>query len=264
MSSDLGNSLVAMASSGDLDELEAMLSSGQESPSEETIQNLLEAAAKGSNLKVLKYLLSRYPTVHLNEEIVRGSIYTRSIPIFKALLARDPSIINMRFDMRGTPLIIACQSKQNVEYLRLLLEAGADPNMDPDTSIYPLALVALFYDDPAAIDVLLQHGARPKGTGALAYAAMKGKEAMVLRLLEGGARPEIEADAARARYHAMPSPLHVAVSHGHDSIVKLLLRHGADPDVTDFRGLTALEIAKETNAEGKDVSKMLEVLGNLN
>ncbi|KAM0715000.1 hypothetical protein Q7P37_009465 [Cladosporium fusiforme] len=261
MAPDLENSLVTLASSGGLDRLKALLPGGHESLSEETVQHLLEAAARGANLDVLNFLLSHYPTVHLNEGIVRGSIYTRSISIFKALLDRDPSIINMRFDMRGTPLVIACQSQQNPEYLRFLLEAGADPNMDPDTSIFPLALVASFYTDPAAIGVLLQHGARPEGTGALAYAAMRGKEAMVLNLLEYGARPEAEANANPAGYYAMPSPLHVAISHGHDSIVRLLLQRGADPNTTDHRGLTAIEITKQMEIDGKDVSKMLEALG---
>lgn len=261
MTPDLEDSLAILASAGDLDQLKALLPSDHEPLSEGIVQHLLEAAAKGSNLDVLKFLLDHCPTARLNEEIVRGSIYTRSIPIFKALIARDPSIVNMRFDMRGTPLVTACQSQQNVEYLQLLLEAGADPNMDPDTSTYPLALVASFYADPAAIDVLLQHGARPKGTGALAYAAMKGKEAMVLRLLECGARPEAEANAKPGGYYAMPSPLHAAVSHGHDGVVRLLLQHGANPNATDSRGLTAIEIVKQMETDGKNVSKMLEVLG---
>lgn len=260
MAPDLENSLVTLASAEDLDQLKALLSSSHESPSEETVQYLLETAAKTSNLDVLNFLLNRYPTVHLNEEIIRGSIYTRSIPVFKALLARDPAIINMRFDMRGTPLVVACQSQQNVEYLRLLLEAGADPNMDPDTSTYPLALVASFYADPTAMDVLLRHGALPQGTGALATAAMRGKEAMVLNLLEHGARPEAEASSQTGGYCGMLSPLHVAVSRGHENVVRILLQHGADPNATDEKGLTAMEVAKQMETDGKDVSKVMEVL----
>ena len=108
MTPDLENSLVAMSSAGDLDRMKTMLPSGHESlPSEKTIQHLLEAAAKGSNSDVVDFLLDRYPTVQLNEEIVRGAVNTGSIPAFRSLLARDPYIINMRFDMRGTPLVVA-------------------------------------------------------------------------------------------------------------------------------------------------------------
>lgn len=261
MTPDLENSLVATSSAGDLDRMKAMLPSGHESPpSEKTVQHLLETAAKGSNSEVVDFLLDRYPTVQLNEEIVRGAVNTGSIPVFKSLLARDPDIINMRFDMRGTPLVVACQGRQSVEYLRVMLEAGADPNMDPDTSAFPLTLVAYLYGDegPAAIDLLLQYGARPAGTGALAAAASKGKEDVVLRLLEGGAHPEVEPNAMAGGNY--PSPLHLAVSHGHDGVVRLLLQHGADLKATDSDGLTAMEIAKRMQLDGKDVSKLLEAL----
>lgn len=43
----------------------------------------------------------------------------------------------MRFDMRDTPLIVARQRQQSVEYLRFLLQAGADLNLNPDTSTQP-------------------------------------------------------------------------------------------------------------------------------
>jgi len=262
MTPDLETSLVTMSSAGDLDRLKALLPSGAVSPSEETVQDLMNAAARSGKLNVVDFLLKQYPTVRLNEEIVRGSIYTRSIAIFNALLVRDPAIINMRFDMRGTPLIVACQSQQDVDYLRTLLEAGADPNMDPDTSMYPLALVASLggYTDAAAIDVLLQYGARPEGTGALAYAAMKGKEAMVLSLLKAGARPEAESNAAPGGYYATPSPLHAAVIHGHESVVRLLLDYGADRHAIDNKGFTATDHAKQMNRDGKDVAKILEML----
>lgn len=248
---------MTMASTGDTDRMET-LPSEHESPSEEAIQALLVTAAKSEDLGTINSLLDQYPAVPLNEEILRGAVYTGSIPITKVLLARDPGIINMPFDHRGSALIVACMGRQNTEYLRFLLEAGADPNMDPDAAAFPLTLVAFLYTDPVALDLLLKYGALTKGTGALASAAQKGKDAMVLHLLEGGARPEAEAKAYGLGNTG--SPLHFAVSQGFHSIVRMLLQYGADPNATDHNGLTAIEIAEQMKLEGKDVSKMLEIL----
>lgn len=60
----------------------------------------------------------------------------------------------------------------------------------------------------------------------------------------------------------MLSPLHVAVSHGHENVVRTLLQHGADPNATDEEGFTAMEIAKQMEMDGKDVLKVLEFLRN--
>jgi ankyrin repeat protein len=246
-----------MASAGDTDEMGTLLTAGQESPSEETIQDLLTAAAKSSDLEVVNSLLTQHPSVPLNEEIVRAAVNTGSIPIFQTLLARDPSLVNMHFDRRGTPLIVACMGRQTVEYLRFLLEAGADPNQDPDAASFPLALVAALYTDPAAIDLLLQHGARLERSGALAAAARRGNESMIRCLLDRGARLDTDAPAMGTD----ASPLHVAVRAGHAGVARILLQHGADPNSTNARGTTAVEFAKQMRVKGKDMTEMMEVLG---
>lgn len=251
------------ASTGDLAQIQTLLSE-YESPSEETIQTILVTAAKSGQLGIINFLLDQHATLPLNEEIFRSAVNTGSIPIIKVLLARDPDpdIINLPFDRRGSALIVACMGRQPTEYLQFLLEAGADPNMDPDAAAYPLALVASLYTDPAAVDVLLKHGARPEGTGALACAAQKGNEDMVRSLLESGARPEAEAKALCV--YNTGSPLHGAVGHGHVGVVELLLRYGADITAVDHTGLTAIDIAKQMDSDGVDVSNILEILGRHN
>lgn len=256
MAPTLEETLVTMASTGHIDRMKTLLGE-HESPSEETIQKLLVAAAKSENLEAINFLLDQYPTVPLDEEIFRGAVNTGSISVTKALLARDPSIINMPFDHRGSALIVACMGRQRIEYLRFLLEAGADPNMDPDAAAFPIVLVAFLYTDPDAIDLLVKHGAHLEGTGALASAAQKGKEDMVLRFLQCGARPE---DQAKGYSTNTGLPLNVAVSHGQLGVVRLLLEHGADPNAADRNGSKAIEVAKQMALDGKDVSNILEVL----
>lgn len=96
----------------------------------------------------------------LNEETIRAAVYSGSIDLFATLLSKDPTIINYQFDRRGTPLALACQSQQPVNFLEFLLKQGADPNQDPDVAPFPLASVAAFYSDTSAAALLLEHGAK--------------------------------------------------------------------------------------------------------
>jgi ankyrin repeat protein len=192
----------------------------------------------------------------LDEETVRAAIYTRSIPYFKSLLAKDPSIINMQFDRRGTPLIVACMSKQSIEYLRMMLEAGADPNQEPDAAAYPLAFVAAFYDDPGAIDLLLDYGAKLEKSAALGWATLRGNEVMLRHLLLRGADPRTDTNEIGRRETA----LHHAASKGYVSIAKILLDHGAQTSEVDIKGKTALAHAEEKQQNGEDRTEMIRLL----
>ncbi|KAM0240796.1 hypothetical protein ACHAP5_007831 [Fusarium lateritium] len=245
--------LIALASAGDAERLETVLSDDQESSSEETIQDLLTAAVKSSQPGVVNKLLSKYPSVPLNEQVVRGAVNTGSIRVMEALLARDPSVITMPFDHYGSPLIVACMGRQKYEYLEYLLEAGADPNQYPDAATFPLAIVAALYKDPAVIDLLLSHGARLDGSGALGAAAQLGNEVMTDRLLDRGARPGNDGMGGG-------SPLHTAVKRGHSGVVRILLQYGADTKAVDESGSTPLDVAEKMRQEGKDMSEMLDVL----
>ncbi|GKU21123.1 unnamed protein product [Fusarium langsethiae] len=235
-----------------------MLLQEEESPPDETVQELLATAARNSHLDVVKFLLAKYDSVSLNEEIVRCAVRLGSIPIMKALLAREPYAINMPFDHYGSPLIVACMGRKNNDYLQFLLEAGADPNQDPDAATYPLAIVAALFKDPAVIDILLQHGAKLERSGALGAAARLGNELMMGRLLERGARPETDA----IRQTERETPLHTAVEAGHVGVTRMLLRHGDDAKGLDGNGMMPIDIAKKMQERGKDMSQILEVLGN--
>lgn len=256
MSSTLKDQLKILASTGDVDQMRNLLAPEKESLSQETIQELLTSAAKSTQIQAVSFLLSQHPSITLNEEIVRAAVNTGSIPLMQTLLAKDPSVINMQFDMRGTPLIVACMGRQNIEFLRFLLEAGADPNQDPDAASYPLALVAGLYKDTAGIDLLLRHGARIEHSGALSAAARLGNELMMRNLLDKGARPETDAPPTGTG----ASPLHVAVKAGHVGVARTLMQHGADPNATDGSGTSAIEVARQMKQQGKVIPEMVEAL----
>ncbi|KAF5529968.1 ankyrin [Fusarium phyllophilum] len=256
MTESLKDQLIALASTGDTKNMKAVISSTTEKPSKEIIQEVLITAIRNCQFDTASFLLPRYRSVPLNEEIVRAGINTGSIPLMQALLTKDPSVINMQFDMRGTPLIVACMGRQHVDFLRFLLEAGADPNQEPDAAAYPLALVAGLYKDTAAVDLLLKYGAKIEGSGALGAAARRGNEIMMRYLLEKGARPESDATSVGTG----ASPLRVAVGAGHVGIVRILMQHGANPNEADGTGTSPVELAKQLQQEGKATSEMVEAL----
>lgn len=97
----------------------------------------------------------------MEEEAILAAVYSGSIPLSSAFLSRDPFIINMSFDSRSIPLVVACASRKPVGFLRFLLEKGADPNRGPEDGLpTPIALVAALYEDPTTVDLLLKYDSK--------------------------------------------------------------------------------------------------------
>lgn len=245
--------LVQLATTGEIDELQTMLTP---SLSEHTIHSLLIAAAKNSQVGTLQLVLEKHPSITIKEETVRAAVNTGSQPLFAALLAHDATCVNMPFEMRGTPLTVACMGQQSIDYLRFLLEAGADPNQDPDAAVDPLAIVAGLYSDVAAAELVVQHGGRIAHSSALAAACQRGNVTMLHYLLRRGARPETDASPLGVG----TPPLHIAVKAEHPGAARALLEHGADSEVKDGNGATPLEVAMKMHENGKDMTEMMETL----
>lgn len=256
MADTVEEQLKAATASGDVDQLNHLFQAA-DPPSDKTVQILFNEAASKSQVSALDYLFARFPSVPLDEDTIRAAIYAGSIPLFSALLVKDPSIIKMQFDMRGTPLIVACMARKPLDFLRFLLEAGADPNQDPDATTFPLALVAAFYRDTSAVDLLLEHGAKLEGSESLSAAAHLGNEVMVRHLLQRGASPNTDASEKRP---PRDPPLHVALRNGRAGVFKLFLDHGADTGVLDTKGKTLKEAALEMKQKGLDMSEILDLL----
>ncbi|HVR30945.1 MAG TPA: ankyrin repeat domain-containing protein [Thermoanaerobaculia bacterium] len=125
-----------------------------------------------------------------------------------------------------------------IDLVRLLLEAGADPDRPSGSFGQPPLVSAVLRGHTGIVEALLDAGADPDapargGTAALQFAK---DAAMARRLLEAGARPDV-------RDPAGSTPLMGAVLLGDLAQVDTLLEHGADAGAVDHEGRTALLLA---------------------
>ena len=140
-----------------------------------------------------------------------------------------------------TPWVLhqAAQFTSNPTIVRLLLQAGADPNAPDDSGLTPLHAGA-WNSNPMVVSHLLDAGAdlnarENDGYTALHYAAAQsGNGRVVKALLDRGADPLAESNDGR-------TPLHSALSYrAEPSVVSTMLAAGADEHLTPLQ-LAALQ-----------------------
>ncbi len=148
------------------------------------------------------------------------------------LLSRGVSA-NTRGDQGYRPLHRACsrgKDENSVAVVVLLVEAGADVNVQSNAGNTPLRVAAGGSGSPGLCKVLLEHGADPSIAGhfgsealtPLQAAAVAGRLDTVRFLLDWGIGPNENTGSKSA--------LHKACEKGHVEIAETLLKAGADPD----------------------------------
>ena len=132
-------------------------------------------------------------------------------------------------------------SYHHPEILRVLLEAGTDPNIHGEH--VPALHVAAANDNLEAAAILVEHGAKidtrdtVNNDTALMYGVGDGKAKVAEYLLIKGANPNLTDKQGF-------TPLHIAASRNDIDLVRSLLAHGASIDArTSGHGRTALLIA---------------------
>ncbi|KAG0429330.1 hypothetical protein HPB47_023735 [Ixodes persulcatus] len=180
-------------------------------------------------------------------------------------------------DVEGISGLHVAAANGHISLAELLLEEGANIDVANNCGWTPL-MHAAQHGQVSMVSLLIRHNANINatnvlGAGALTLAAGGGHHSTVRLLLEAGA------DIAVGRFHHTfdPMPLTAAATNGHASIILLLLQkgcpvnqaypttgttalmlcaasghlqaaqalieHGADPDLKDMCGKTALDIA---------------------
>jgi ankyrin repeat protein len=151
------------------------------------------------------------------------------------------------------------------EWAKFCLENGTDPSYPRPVDEYKSILAGAAEKGKVdVVELLLAHGARLRGSGAIVAAAEEGEVESVKFLL---GREDLDIDELGIEHPTnrrgtkdMGTALHHAVRRGHREIVELLVERGANVDLEDVQGRTALMLAKE-NERSEIVDFLTRITG---
>ena len=256
-------------------ELEAALQQGADlNEVDKTGHTALDIAIDDMQIETVNFLLSNKNIAFLATPLFYAA-KRANITALKACVAAEIDV-NARYIDGFTALIVAVseahehlqidkelthpsnnQYSNYKEIVRLLIEAGANPNLANDSEQTPLHSAGNFGETELA-KILLETCLVNKkmvnlnagdlyGLSPLHFACRAGNLRMAELLLEWGADPN-----SQEKYGF--TPLHEAVESNHIEIVRLLIRKGADKNIAidvDFKpyfvGTKPYDIAKIRN-----------------
>jgi ankyrin repeat protein len=196
----------------------------------------LTDAARQSNQRLVKMLLdagarvdSRNPD---GETALMMAIKGGELSIVQMLVAAGANVNTVEEFHKQTPLMYASAANRNAApMVKLLLSKGAD--------VKPRAMYS-DWDSQITSEPRAQY--RPVGgLNAMLYAARSGCYECVEDLISAGAEVNLPTPEG-------VSPLMIAIDNEHNEVAKLLMDKGADINVWDWWGRTALWIAVDRKA----------------
>ena len=207
----------------------------------------LMCAAKKGDLRIVQALLSA-PHININSKNTSGStalmvaIENTRDEVVKALINKGANV-NAADNKGWTPLLFAAQEG----YLKIVQALLSAPEIDINArkpSVGTALMVAVDNGKDDVVKALIDYNANANiadkhGWTPLILAAKKGYLTITKTLLSA---PNIDIDA---RKPDVGTALMVAADNGEDDIVKVLIDHGADVNITDDDNWTPLIWAAE-------------------
>jgi len=205
---------------------------------------LAEAAKLGDSRLVKKLLDAGAAPEAANADgqtALMLAIKTGELPVVEMLIKAGANVNAVEKFHNQTPLMWAAAAPKNAgEITKMLLAKGAS-----------VKARALAYDWPSQITSEPRAQYRPVGgLTALLYAAREGCYDCVEALLTAGADPNVPTPEA-------VTPLMLALDNDQTSVAKLLLDRGANPNLWDWWGRTALYIVIDRKEGGSSAGLRL-------
>lgn len=188
---------------------------------------LLEAAKSGDAAAMQAYLDSGADLSEANQGSMALHVAAARGNAAAVALLLGQGGVDPDVVQKGVTALHSAAFKNHADVIDLLLAAGADPDALQREDGSTALLEASVSGHTASVERLLAGGANPdKGSSAkpLPSAAIKDRRDVVAQLLAAGADPNIAEDDGS-------TALLKAAAVGHGAVVRLLLEGGADPNV---------------------------------
>lgn len=177
---------------------------------------------------------------------------------FKQIAGKGVDLNALDPDAGMTPLHIAVtMGKDGLGAARLLLEAGADPNIQMKTEGPTPLYDAVASNDAEMTELLLKHGANPDvfshetGSSLIGMAAVENQTRILRALIDA------HADVNHGDNFGVTA-LHLAASNGSFPCVEMLVKAGAEVNARTKKGVSVLEVAERRPDQAEAIGLLKE------